>query len=133
MILEPLDLTTFAITIHPNVPFANVNLLHFSFQWHKLLLLSSFYCLHSSASCSFYFSIQCKDHYSTNHHQPSLNFFLLNIVFELHFMYTNIIMWGITLAWIVMQESGNVQGFERMCKVSFIVGTPLVLFQMVLP
>jgi len=55
MILEPLDLTTFAITTHPLVPFAKVNNLHFSFQWHKLLLLSSFYCLHSSASCSFYF------------------------------------------------------------------------------
>jgi hypothetical protein len=27
-----------------------------------------------------------------------------------------------------MQESGNIQGFERMCKVSFIVGTPLVYY-----
>jgi hypothetical protein len=54
MILEPLDLTTFAITTNRLVPFAKVDILHFSFQWHKLLLLSSFYCLHC-ASCSFYF------------------------------------------------------------------------------
>ncbi len=79
MILEPLDLTTFAITIHPLVPFANVNLLHLSFEWHNLLLLSSFYCLHCEG-CSFYFSIHCQDHYSTNHHQLSLCFFIKHCV-----------------------------------------------------